>query len=322
MSERRILRVFALFLALGACMASNAVMAASQHDHSADVKSCIQEGWKPLSIKVAGREREVLWKRPLRQWKRGAIIILHGDGGNHHDFCTGDDGPLEAQTEFAEEAVEQGFAVFLLDSTDGLVTDEKGQNCGKRFDFSVLDRPNIDLQFISKMIKRVIPQLRSSRSSKKIFLTGVSTGGYMAIRAGVRFNKKITAFAPVSAGDPYGTKMKCHEVRSKRKIINGSLVNIETNKLIHKKKSCSSKSLIHEKIWPRFTSKKPVTFKQFYDRGDAIVDVSCMKKIKKQLQKNGYTSKGEVVLDSVRELRYHLWQEDYNEGILDFFKSQ
>ncbi len=29
-----------------------------------------------------------------------------------------------------------------------------------------------------------------------------------------------------------------------------------------------------------------------------------------------------MVLDSARKPDNHLWQEDYNEGILEFFKSQ
>ncbi|MCK4742639.1 MAG: hypothetical protein KAT25_02340 [Sulfuriflexus sp.] len=262
-----------------------------EHAHADAVKSCIEEGWKPLNVQVAGQNREILWKRPLGKWKQGAIVVLHGDGGGHHDFCAGDDqqGP---PIEFAEDAVAEGFAVFLLESTEDVVTDAKGQNCGKGFDFSVLDRPNVDLQFISKVVKTIIPQLSSSRSTKKIFLTGVSTGGYMAIRAAVRFNNRITAFAPVSAGDPYGTSMNCHATDSKRKIIVGSLIDMETNKPTRKKNACLSENYSHEKDWPRITSKHKVTFKQFHDRGDGVVDISCMKKIKKQLQQHGYESKG------------------------------
>lgn len=304
-------------------MANNtAGRAAEQHAHSAKVTSCIQNGWKPLHVEVTGNEREMLWKRPRGKWKRGAIVILHGGGGSHYQFCTGGK-ILQPQIEFAEEAVEEGFAVFLLDSTDGVVTDAKGKNCGKRFDFSVLDRSNVDLAFIGKVINRLIPQLRSSRSSKKIFLTGLSTGGYMAIRTAVRFNNKITAFAPVSAGDPYGTRTNCDARLSKRKSAKGILLDLETNKPITVKGACSSNSYPNEKDWPRFKSKHRPAFKQFHNRGDAIVDISCMKKVQNQLQQHGYVNKGEFVLDSDRRrVLNHLWLKRYNDEILEFFKSQ
>ena len=64
-------------------------------------------------------------------------------------------------------------------------------------------------------------------------------------------------------------------------------------------------------------------FKSFHNKADAIVDISCMRKVKKQLEQHGYTSKGEFVVGSgQRRLRNHLWLEDYNDAILEFFKSQ
>lgn len=323
MKNQGVLRVIVPFLAFLACMVSSpAGQAAEHHAHTALVKSCIQNGWNPLNVQVTGNEREVLWKRPRGKWKHGAIVILHGGGGSHYQFCTGGKF-VQPQIEFAEEAVEKGFAVFLLDSTDGVVTDAKGQHCGKRFDFSVLDRRNVDLTFIGKVVKKIIPQLRSSRSSKKIFLTGLSTGGYMAIRAAVRFNNRITAFAPVSAGDPYGTWTNCDAKLSKRKSVKGILLDLETNKPITVKGACSANSYLNEKDWPRFKSKHRPAFKQFHNRGDAIVDVSCMKKVQNQLQQHGYVNKGEFVLDADRRrVLNHLWLKRYNDAILEFFKSQ
>jgi len=301
---------------------SMTVHAAVPAKYAAAVKSCLQEGWKPLNIKAAGRERAVLWKRPRSKWKNGAIVVLHGGGGSHHQFCTGDD-LLEPQIDFAEEAVEEGFAVFLLDSTDGVVTDDKGNSCGKRFDFPVLNRRNLDLPFIGKMVKTIIPQLRPSRSAKKIFLTGLSTGGYMAIRAATHFNSKITAFAPVAAGDPYGTQMNCDARLSKRKSAKGILLDLDTNKPIMVKGACRGHSYPNEKEWPRTLSHAKPVFKQFHHKNDPIVDISCMRKIKKQLQQHGYASKGEFVINAGgRRLRNHLWLEDYNDAILEFFKSQ
>jgi len=310
--------LIALMLLSTACVSH----AAFSDAYSKEVKSCLNDGWKHFSVKAAGLERSMLWKRPRSKWKHGSIVILHGGGGSHHQFCAGG-GVFEPQIEFAEAAIKEGFAVFLLDSTNDVVTDEKGQQCGKRFDFSVLKRRNVDLPFISKVIKRVIPQLRPSRSSKKIFMTGLSTGGYMAIRAATHFNDKVTAFAPISAGDPYGTKTDCDESLSKKKVAKGVLLDNETNKVINEKSACQSQTYANEMTWPTLRSEAAPAFKQFHDSGDAIVNISCMKKAQLQLKKNGYKDAGEYIVNSSRRsVKNHLWKDEYNDKVFDFFKSQ
>jgi len=317
MGNQWILRAIALFIALFACV-SFASTAEAKLSRAAGVKSCLADGWKPLNVRVAGQIRSVLWKRPRAKWKSGAIVVFHGGGGSHHEFCAGGD-RVEPQIEFANQAVEEGFAVFLLDSTDSGVSDAKGMQCGKHFDFPVLNRRNVDLHFIGKMVKTIIPQLRPGRSSEKLFLTGLSTGGYMATRAATHFNSKITAFAPVAAGDPYGTRMDCRKGKSQKV----SLIDLETNKKLGKKKSCSARHYTNEKKWPHIKSKRKPVFKQFHSKGDAVIDISCVKKAKKQLQQYGYRSKGMLLLGAKRrEAANHLWLERYNDAILEFFKEQ
>jgi len=314
---------FIRFIVLIALLMSTSLSQAAVSDaYSKEIKSCLQNGWKHLSVKVGNTKRSLLWKRPRGKWKQGTIIALHGGGGSHHQFCSGGR-VIEPQVEFAEAAVKQGFAVFLLDSTDDVVTDEKGRQCGKRFDFSVLERRNVDLPFIGKVIKRVIPQLRPSRSSKKVFMTGLSTGGYMAIRAGTHFKTAITAFAGVAAGDPYGTETSCDVDLSERKSAKGVLTDLETGKLITAKGACRSSSYSNEKPWPSSRTKSESTFKLFHHRGDAIVDLSCMEKAQSLLQQHGFRNDGAFIIDSSkRRVLNHLWQDDYNDEMLDFFKKQ
>ena len=146
----------------------------------------------------------------------------------------------------------------------------------------------------------------------------------MTTRAATHFNRYITAFAPVSAGDPYGTQTHCDERLSKRKSAKGVLLDLETGKKITEKNACSSRGYPNEKTWPVTQSKKskPV-FKQFHHRGDAIVDVSCMKKAQTLLKQYGYRNDGEFLLKGQkRRALSHLWLKRYNEALLDFFKSQ
>jgi len=298
------------------------IAAARQMDAATAERQCARDGWEALTLQVAGMRRSVLWKAPRRKWTQGAIIVLHGGGGRHSDFCAG--GPLlKPQIEFAHEAVIQGFAVFLIDSTDDVVTDAAGRPCGKRFDFSVLDRPNVDLPLLDDMLARVIPRLRPRGSSAKVFLTGLSTGGYMTIRAATHFDDRITAFAPVSAGDPYGTETICDSELSSRKSAKGILIDATTRKAITKPGACAGATVTHEKPWETRSPARKPTFMQFHDVGDGIVDLSCMQKAQRQLEHHGYPNDGAFLLQSGRRKALnHLWRKRYNQPLLEFFKRQ
>jgi len=296
--------------------------AARQMDAATAERQCARDGWEALTLQAGGRRRAILWKAPLKKWTYGAIVVLHGGGGRHSDFCAG--GALvKPQIEFAHQAVMQGFAVFLIDATDDVVTDAAGRPCGRRFDFSVLDRPNVDLPLLDEVLTRVIPRLRPRRSATKIFLTGLSTGGYMTIRAATHFDDRITAFAPISAGDPYGTETLCDPSLSPRKSAKGVLVDAETRKNITVNGACASKSETNEKVWETRSPARKPAFMQFHDEGDGIVDLSCMQKAQRLLTQQGYTDAGAFLLHSgKRNVINHLWRQRYNQPLLDFFKSQ
>ena len=95
----------------------------------------------------------------------GSIIVLHGGGGHHFQFCVANAPTVEAQVRFTERALTKGFAVFLLESSDR-VTDGEGRSCGKVWDDEVRDRPNIDLPFVDEVISSIIPRLRPPGSRK------------------------------------------------------------------------------------------------------------------------------------------------------------
>lgn len=287
-------------------------------------RACARAGWEKVTFNVDGLERLVYWKGPGDPWKNGAIIVLHGGGGgaaNH--FCAGRR-IVEPQIRFAKRAIESGFAVFALEATIDVVTDSAGRICGKRFDFSVLNRPNVDLPYIQHVLK-LIPSRRPPASNEAIFMTGLSTGGYMTIRAATHFEDKITAFAPVSAGDPYGTDTNCDIKLSRRTSAKGILVDRETRKQIIELDACRANAYPRESAWENAgaRSRKPA-FKQFHSEDDGIVDLSCMLKARTMLQRHGYRDAGALVLRSTgkRSMYHHLWLDQYNQPILDFFASE
>lgn len=284
-------------------------------------KTCMSQGWEKANFLIGSLARRVLWKGPSI-WNRGTILVLHGGGGKASDFCVGGPG-VQPQIEFANLAVSEGFGVILLESTDGLVTDAQGRACGKRFDFSVLNRDNIDLPYIQYALTDLVTSIRPAGSSGKLFMTGLSTGGYMTTRAASHFDNLVTAFAPVSAGDPYGTDTVCDPSLSPRDSAVGILKDRETNLEITDDDACTASTYSNESPWESSNpSQKPI-FKTFLHPYDGIVDLSCKSKVRNMLLSKGYTDGGYYSVPSTgpKNVGYHLWLYVYNTQIINFFKS-
>jgi hypothetical protein len=248
---------------------------------------------------------------------------MHGGGGHHFHFCVANARVIEPQVRFTEMARADGFAVFLLESSD-LVTDNEGRLCGKVWDDELRDRPNLDLPFIEDVIREVIPKARPSGSRSEIFLTGLSSGGYMTVRASTHFADLITAFAPVSSGDPYGWHRVCEEGMNRRKTVQGAGFDNETGRQIIEVDSCRSPGYPNEKAWDSADSRVMPAFRIFHHQFDGINDLSCAEKVGRLLREHGYKEVSPFLLggNGKRRLKNHFWQDDYNRPILDFFTGQ
>lgn len=280
-------------------------------------KECLQKGWQKNIVSVDGQTRKILWKGPEGSWKNGAIIALHGGGGTYSNFCANIE-LGKPMVDFGELAISQGFAVISLESEDGLLRDEKDYSCGKRWlSLAEDNKSNPDLIFIEKVITKTIPGWRPAKSGKGIFITGISNGGFMAVLAATHFGDKISAFAPVSAGDPYGIYVDCAEVPFRD--TPGKLIDSETNKPINEKNACQANSYPHEKPWKSAGSQTP--FKLFYHEGDGVDDISCKEKIQRLLVAHGYKDGGSFVINDagIKRIINHFWMEEYNQPILEFF---
>jgi poly(3-hydroxybutyrate) depolymerase len=304
-----------------AARAPGGAMPARSAENSLE-QTCIQQGWQRVDIQVSGLERRLMWKGPRAGWQNGAILVLHGGGGQADHFCAGGN-LVQPQIRFAEMALERGFAVFALDATTDKVTDAEGRACGKRFDFSVLGRPNLDLPYIEKIITETVPAKRPRGSNPAVFVTGLSTGGYMTTRVAGELGNRITAFAPVSAGDPYGTDTICDTTLSERTSAKGILVDRETRKEIVSDSACVSSAVTREAKWPVGKGGRP-PFKQFHNEADGIVDISCMRKTTAMLISNGFAANPPYIIPKRgnRDPFKHLWLNDYNLPLLEFFASQ
>jgi poly(3-hydroxybutyrate) depolymerase len=285
--------------------------------------ACAAEGWEKLSLVVAGHPRDILWAGPDGPWRAGAVIVLHGGGGSYTHWCHAFPPLVKPQVDFSQQALAQGFAVFLLDSTDDLVTDANRRVCGKRFDAVVVDgrQTNVDLPFIERVILEVIPSKRPPGSSTSLFMTGESTGGFMTVRASTHFDNLITAFAPAASSDPYGTYFDCDPSLSPRQSARGAGFDRDTGKEVIEEGACAASAYPREAPWESAHPTVKPAFKTFHHQDDGVVDRSCQEKLSRQLESHGYTNDGDFTLPGTgrRSLAAHLWQGEYNRPMLDFF---
>ena len=283
---------------------------------------CKERGWQELQLTVDGLQRKLIWRAPKGPWVKGAIIALHGGGG----ACSNWGATIRlgrAKVAFSEQALQRGFAIFALDSTDGLAKDEKGRSFGKRWASTYIPKvKNIDLPFIDKVVDSVIPKLRPQKSSRSIYMTGISNGGFTTILYATHYPQKIRAFAPVACGDPYGTYMDMGtRPLLERKKAPGVFRDIETNIKVNERGAAYSPTYPNEHPWPQRASEK-TPFKQFHHQQDALCDYSLMIKARKQLRAHGYPDEGPFILrDRRRAFKHHFWQYEYNKPLLDFFEK-
>ena len=285
-------------------------------------RQCMARGWQRAVMPVAGLSRQLLWKAPPGPWKKGAILVMHGGGGQHFQWCVANARIVQPQVDFSELAVAEGFAVLLLNSSDQ-VTDRQHRVCGKVWDDEPRERPNLDLPFIGQVIGELVPRLRPEGSRADIFLTGLSSGGYMTVRAATHFDHLVTAFAPVSSGDPYGWHRLCEPGMNARTTVHGAGFDNETGQQITEPGACRAAAYPNENPWDGTGPALKPAFRLFRHEQDGINDASCSEKVGRLLRERGYRGADDFVLTGGRRsLAHHLWQDAYNRPILEFFSAQ
>ena len=312
---------------LAAVLVSTSAPARAQVTHGfagavVQEQQCQAKGWQRTVTQVAGLPRQLLWKAPTGPWTKGAILVMHGGGGQHFQWCVANARIVQPQVNFSEMAVAEGFAVLLLNSSDQ-VTDVQGRLCGKVWDDEVRERPNLDLPFLGHVIRELLPTLRPEGSRTEVFVAGHSSGGYMTVRASTHFDTLVTAFAPVASGDPYGWHRLCEAGMNARTTVHGGGFDNETGKQITEPDACRADGHPREKPWDSAGPATKPAFRIFRHEQDSINDRSCTEKVSQQLRAHGYRGEPDFVLKGGRrKLANHYWQDDYNRPLLDFFISQ
>ncbi|MBL8341783.1 MAG: alpha/beta fold hydrolase [Rubrivivax sp.] len=284
-------------------------------------QQCLAAGWQRGVVQAEGLPRLVLWKAPAGAWTRGAIVVMHGGGGSHTNFCAANVALIEPQVRFTEAALAQGFAVFLLDSSDQ-VSDDAGRVCGKVWDDEPRARPNLDLPFVEAVLVREIAARRPVGSHAGVFLVGHSSGGFMAVRTATRHGALVRAFAAVAAGDPYGWTRDCTRRAGDRANVAGIGLDLETRLQITFPGACEAASYPRERAWDGLPADPRPAFRVFHHAEDGILDRSCVHKLRRQLAARGYPETTPFELTGgARSVDAHYWLDAYNAPLLAWFAA-
>ena len=145
----------------------------------------------------------------------------------------------------------------------------------------------------------------------------------MAVRAASHFPDLVTAFAPVSSGDPYGWFRDCTRRPGDRVNVAGAGFDLETRLQIIEPGACAGANHPNEKAWDGAAKPAKPVFRQFHHLQDGINDQSCVAKVRAQLLARGYPEVAPFTLDGgARSVDVHYWLDEYNAPLLAFFASQ
>ena len=174
-------------------------------------------------IKVDGIQRRYLLHLPpgwTQQTKAPLVLMLHGGGGTPEH--TG-----------ARELDKYGDPKgFMIAYPEGL---NRSWNDGRL----IKGRPYDDVGFLSALIDELVQKYNAD--PKRVYVTGMSNGGFMSFTLACRIPDKIAAIAPVVASMGPGAIEDCHPKRSIPVLmINGTadpLVKFEGGKVLRREGS-------------------------------------------------------------------------------------
>jgi polyhydroxybutyrate depolymerase len=149
------------------------------------------------NIKVDGVRRTYRTYLP-KGLARGVplVVVMHGSGQNGARIR------LETGYEFDRLADQYGFAVLYPNARSS-----DWNECSRVGDFSFEGREVDDVKFLNALIDKLVADHGFDQG--RVFATGVSSGGLMALRLALESPTRFRAVAAVSANLPKPANFKC-----------------------------------------------------------------------------------------------------------------
>lgn len=136
------------------------------------------------------------------------VLALHGGGGTGRQF----DQAL-SQGQLKTIANQRGVILVFPDGMNRQWSDGRTQHLKRNKSYD-------DVGFISKVIDRMIDDY--GVDSQRVYVTGISNGGFMSVRLALDLSDKIAAIAPVTAQLPLALQDKTPKQPISVMIVNGT----------------------------------------------------------------------------------------------------
>jgi polyhydroxybutyrate depolymerase len=149
------------------------------------------------SLEHAGRTRT--WRAYLPQERAAApalVLVLHASAGDWEQARAGYAYAFDALAE------REGFVAVYPEGVEGHWND-----CRKAAPYSANTLDVDDVGFLRALVDRLAAELGADRS--RVFATGISNGGQMALRLALEAPDLVRAVAPVAASLPSERNMDC-----------------------------------------------------------------------------------------------------------------
>jgi len=158
--------------------------------------SAVQAETSTLGINVSGVDRTYRLYVPAAVRTPGAVVIaLHGNMGTAER--------LEKSMAWGKVAEREGFAVVYPQGIDNAWND--GRPAYRKLNKRA--RPGDDVPFLNALADKLIADKIAQPG--RIYLMGVSNGGFMAMRMACEASAKFAGFAPVIASAPVEYETGC-----------------------------------------------------------------------------------------------------------------
>lgn len=129
------------------------------------------------------------------------VLVLHGSGQNGAQIR------METGFGFDRLADQQQFAVLYPSSKSFDWND-----CSKTGDFTVDGRELDHVTYLNQLVDTLVAREQFDRN--RVFVTGVSSGGFMSLRLALESASRFRAVAAVSANVPAPSNFKCQVPRA------------------------------------------------------------------------------------------------------------
>ncbi len=172
----------------------------------------------PLDLRLAhdGRERRYLLQLPAtRPNPAPLVVVLHGGGGGGVNAVAFDQPPAV----FREIAEREGFLVAYPEGVGAVWNDCRSEN-------SIAVSKADDVGFLVSLVGHLVATRGADPG--RLYLTGASNGGMMALRVAAEAPGVFAAIAPTIANEPVDPLRECvrpvgREARSALLLMNGTL---------------------------------------------------------------------------------------------------